>query len=145
MWQHLLSLYDIYEIENPDPLPNKHFFIRKLESLNANRKDNPELSNSTTITKFISSPDQLHTKDVQDFLHEYDPEFLLTYNHIMDVYTKESKEDDTKKSAELKMKKDLEKLMTKVNKRYAPKASPASPNDREHKPLKEAFNFPAIQ
>lgn len=140
-----MSLYDIYEIENPDPLPNKHFFIRKLESLNANRKDNPELSNSTTITKFISSPDQLHTKDVQDFLHEYDPEFLLTYNHIMDVYTKESKEDDTKKSAELKMKKDLEKLMTKVNKRYAPKASPASPNDREHKPLKEAFNFPAIQ
>ena len=141
-WQHILQLYDIYEIKNPDPLPNNHFFVRKQGTYNTNIKSDWV----NKMERLIHTPDDFTKPEIKKFFIENDPEIYKTYTHIMDTYDKDTKSHkawDTIWAASYKRDKDLERLMNKANKRYTTITKPVS-DKRELQPLKEALNYTAI-
>ena len=133
VWQTLLKMYDLYEIENPDPIPNVHFFVRK-----ENTTISTDASTHPVDIKLITNPDQLNDQRLLDYLEEHEPDIKKMYDQAMSL----PKSKDWMKLA------ILEKCMNKFNKRYKKAALSLHQKDEwawEHKPLKEAYNYPAIQ
>ena len=131
VWQTILNIYDLYEIENPDPIPNIHYFKRKLKS----KIDQQKLSTSPIDTKIITDPSQLNDKEFQDWLAIHDPDIHLFLEKSLKL------PEDTTHERNVKLA-NLEKCMSMFNKRYTTISQ--EDKDREHSPLKEASNFPAI-
>jgi len=131
VWQTILNIYDLYEIENPDPIPNIHYFKRKLKS----KIDQQKLSTSPIDTKIITDPSQLNDREFKDWLAIHDPDIHLFLEKSLKL------PEDTTHERNVKLA-NLEKCMSMFNKRYTTISQ--EDKDREHSPLKEASNFPAI-
>lgn len=122
-------MYDLYEIENPDPIANVHFFKRKQAA--------PSLSTSTSPadTRKITDPSQLNDPEFQSRLKIHDPGIFKMLKKALDIPEDSSHNRDLKLAA-------FETCMKTFNDKYT-----IITNDdiaREKAPLKEAANFPAI-
>lgn len=155
VWQTILQIYDLYEVENPDPIPNVHFFKRKndvaRESLTTWATHS--LSTHPLDTGKITDPTILQKWDERliSFLKEKAPSLYKLYEKAIAI-----PDDASKHNKELKLA-TFEKIIKKFNESFADPASrkdhaaplyslqaDRSASDREHSPLKEAANFPAI-
>ena len=144
VWQQLLNTYDLYEIKKPDPFPNIHFFAKKVSPTANWTNITPQ-----THTAFLSNPAELDKPETREKLKKYPfhDELLKEYNIIIEEYKQKSKSHDVSPTSLLdKKQKKLEKLQAKINKIVEPYQI-TNRDDvpmREHLPLKEAYNFPAI-
>jgi hypothetical protein len=73
-------MYDLYEIENPDPIPNVHFFVRK-----ENTTISTDASTHPVDIKLITNPDQFNDKRLLDYLEEHDPDIKKMYDQAMSL------------------------------------------------------------
>lgn len=155
VWQTLLQIYDLYEVENPDPIPNIHYFKRKNDVQRPSLSSSHELSTHPLDTGKITDPAilQLWDERLINFLKDKAPSLYKLYEKAISI-----PDDASKHNRELKLA-TFEKIIKKFNELFADPASridnaaplyslqadrPA-PDDREHAPLKEAANYPAIQ
>ena len=131
--QTLLQIYDLYEIENPDPIANVHFFQRKQTTLNVD--DLNSVNTAPQYTRKITDPSQLNDPDFQHWLSIHDPEVYHLLKRAFAI------PEDSPHNRDLKLA-TMEKCMSIFNDKY----TIMTPEDvsREHAPLKEAANFPAI-
>ena len=154
VWQTILQNYDIFEIENPDPIPNVHFFRHKT-AIQANHPHQlDKLSTHPVDTWRISSPELLEKADLRllNFIKENDPTWYKMYQKAAAIPA-----DSSKHNLDLKLA-TFEKIMKRFNDKFADpvtRIKDAAPLyslewereelDWEHSPLRETANFPAIQ
>lgn len=157
VWQTLLQIYDLYEVENPDPIPNIHFFKRKNDVARTTTSSLYEqsLSKHPLDTWKITDPTILQTGDERliNFLKDKAPALYKLYQKAIAIPS-----DSSKHNLDLKLA-TFEKIIKKFNEQFSDPASRKdnaaplyslqadrpTPDDREHQPLREAANFPAIQ
>lgn len=106
------------------------FFQRKQASHTINVN-----STSPADTKRITDPSQLNDPEFQDWLKIHDPEVFRILKKALSI------PEDSPHNRDLKLA-TLEKCMSAFNKKYTIITS--EDLAREHAPLKEAANFPAI-
>jgi len=160
VWQTILQIYDLYEIENPDPIPNIHFFKHKTNlekrriASNRPKTIHDVISKHPVDTWRITSPEILEAKDEKLI------EFLK--NNARDLYKIYEKASAIPDDAPMH-KKDLklasyERIIKLFNERfstpgsrldwantdYIPPEEDVNALDREDAPLREAANYPAI-
>ena len=132
VWQTILQKYDLYEIDNPDPIPNVHFFVRKQnENFDINN-----LSTNPADTGIITDPSQLNNPDFQKRLEVNAPEIHKLYQVACKI------PEDSAHNRAMKLS-QLEKIMKVFNRDYWGQKERKYSN-RESSPLKESANFPAI-
>ena len=133
VWQTILQNYDIFEIDNPDPIPNLHYFKRKIADTTSTLRRT--LSTSPIETKQITDPTQFNDPEFQHWLATHEPSIYSILQKAFKIPEDSSHNKDLKLAT-------LEKCMSMFNKKY----TPLTPEEisRENAPLKEANNFPAI-
>lgn len=128
--QTLLQIYDLYEIENPDPIANVHFFKRKNSNLSQT-----SVSTSPADTKKITDPSQFNDPEFQEWLKIHDPAIYKVLKKALAIPEDSSHNRDLRLAA-------LETCMKTFNDKYTIITS--EDVAWENAPLKEAANFPAI-
>ena len=128
--QTLLQIYDLYEIENPDPIANVHFFKRKQGVLSQT-----SVSTSPADTKKITDPSQFNDPEFQERLKIHDPAIYKVLKKALAIPEDSSHNRDLRLAA-------LETCMKTFNDKYTIITS--EDVEWENAPLKEASNFPAI-
>lgn len=134
VWQTILQNYDIFEIENPEPIPAIHYFKRKVSDNKKTIKST--LSTSPIDTKHVTDPTQFNDPEFQYWLSTHEPDIYSLLKKAIDI------PEDTSHNKDLKLA-TLEKCMLRFNKKYTPITQ--EDISWENAPLKEANNFPAIQ
>lgn len=160
VWQTILNLYDLMEVDNPDPIPNLHFFQRKTQQSRFSSEapkpwQTKTLSTHPVDTGRISDPSLLEKWDKRliDFLEKKAPDLYKLYEKASAIPA-----DATQHKLDLKQK-TYERIIKLYNEQFKDPVSRidnAAPlysltvdhpeqTDWAHSPLKETNNFPAIQ
>ena len=155
VWQTILQIYDLYEVENPDPIPSIHFFKHKTKQ-DSNRQASARSANATLSTHpvdtgRITDPIILHQKDERliKFLKDNAKDLYKMYEKASAI-----PDDASNYQKDLKLA-SFERIIKLFNERFEHPGSrldwsaynpdeDTNQLDREDAPLKEAANYPAI-